>query len=140
MGLLLLFKRPHVFLPMLLQDFLLWFFLFEPQRLLRQYAAYARALLEIISISFLLRTLISPWKGITENYPSRGIQWDKMMQAFTLNVVTRFIGMIIRLATLAIALSLQILLLALFLLRLVLWYAFPVLLFFIPSLLESFRL
>ena len=107
-------------------------------RILREYRDYAFAFLEILSIPFLLRTLFSPWKGIIERYPTRGFQWDRILEAFTLNVVTRVIGMVVRVLTLVLALLMQIALLLFFFTRLALWYAFPVLLFFIPRLLDLF--
>jgi len=120
-----LLKRPAFLLQVIATDFLQWVLWEEPLNILRAYFAYARAFSEILSIPFLLVTLISPWKGIAEEMPSI-VRWDQFLQAFFVNLVTRMIGMVIRLMAIVLSLVLQVLLLALFIVLFVGWFAFPI--------------
>lgn len=119
-----LLKRPKFLAQIAVTDFLPWVLWEEPRNILRAYREYAKAVSEILSIAYLLRTLMSPWKGIAEDMPSV-VQWDKFLQAFFINLVTRMIGAVIRLVTIVVALVLQVLLLALFLVLFVGWFVFP---------------
>jgi hypothetical protein len=121
-----LFLHPGLLLQILLQEFLPWYLWSEPVRLVRRYIEYAKAFYQIISIGFLLRTLLSPWKGIVEKAPLT-FQWERIMEALTVNLVTRGIGMVIRLVTIAFSLALQIVALACFIVIFCAWFAFPVL-------------
>ncbi len=124
-GIPALLKRPTFVAQIIATDFLPWVLWQEPLNILRAYIAYARAFSEILSISFLFKTLLSPWKGIAEEMPS-ALKWDKFLQAFFVNLVTRMIGMVIRLLAIIVSLILQILLLALFVVLFVGWFVFPI--------------
>ncbi len=119
-----LLKRPQFLAQIFVMDFLPWVLVEEPRNILRAYREYASAFLDILSIPFLLRTLVSPWKGITEEMPSI-VAWDKFLQAFFVNLVTRMIGMVIRLLAIILSLVMQMLLFALFLVLFVGWFIFP---------------
>jgi len=123
-GLPMLLKRPAFLMQIIATDFVPWVLFEEPKNILRAYGAYAGAFSEILSIPFLLGTLVSPWKGIAEEMPN-AFQWDKFLQAFFLNLVTRMIGMVIRLLAIILSLALQILLFALFAVLFVGWFVFP---------------
>lgn len=125
-GLLRVIKRPAFLAEVVATDFLPWYLWQGPERVLRSYVEYAKACNEILSIPFLLRTLFSPWKGIAEEMPG-AFQWDKFLEAFFVNLVTRGIGMVIRLVAMACALALQIVVLAIFVVLFIGWFAFPVL-------------
>lgn len=124
-GLLTAVRRPQFLASVLVTDFLPWVLWQEPQRIIRGYVEYVRAFNEILSVGFLLRTLVSPWKGIAEEIPSI-VRWDQFLQAFFVNLVTRGIGMAIRLIAIIFSLALQILLLALSLILFVSWFIFPI--------------
>lgn len=125
-GLPALLKRPAFVAQVIATDFLPWVLWEEPKNILRGYFAYARAFSEILSVPFLLATLLSPWKGIAEEMPSI-VRWDQFLQAFFVNLVTRMIGMVIRLIAIVLSLILQIILFALFAVLFVGWYVFPLL-------------
>ncbi|MDD4628118.1 MAG: hypothetical protein PHE68_01855 [Candidatus Peribacteraceae bacterium] len=125
-GFFSLFLHPGLLLRILVQEFLPWYLWREPIRLMRGYVEYAKAFYEIISIGFLLRTLFSPWKGIVERAPT-GFQWELIMQAIAVNLVTRGIGMVIRLFAIILSLAMQVIVLATFIVIFLAWFAFPVL-------------
>lgn len=118
----------HVFwlLPgLFIGSFLPWYFFEEPKRIIQTYLAYAAAFNEVISIPFLLKTLLSPWKSIVDSYPSNKLNFGEIMQVFTLNCTTRVIGLIFRTVALSIGLSVQIILLAVSLAYLLAWFLYP---------------
>ncbi|OIO53312.1 hypothetical protein AUJ46_05580 [Candidatus Peregrinibacteria bacterium CG1_02_54_53] len=123
-GIPALLKRPTFVAQIIATDFLPWVLWQEPLNILRAYFDYAKAFAEILSVPFLFKTLASPWKGIAEEMPS-ALQWDKFLQAFFVNLVTRMIGMVIRLIAIVASLILQILLFAIFLVLFVGWFVFP---------------
>ncbi|MDD4287278.1 MAG: hypothetical protein PHO20_05520 [Candidatus Peribacteraceae bacterium] len=123
-GLPRLLKRPQFLAQIIATDFIPWVLWEEPRNILRGYFAYARAFSEILSVPFLLKTLLSPWKGIAEKMPSI-VRWDQFLQAFFVNLVTRMIGMVIRLLAIILSIALQILLFALFIVLFVGWFVFP---------------
>ncbi len=122
-----LIRHPIVFFSITFQDFVHWYLLEKPVRILKAYWAYAKACNEVFSFGFLLRTLFSPWKQITENYPNKGFDLGRIGQAFTLNIITRIIGCIFRLSAFLIGVFIQLLLLAGFLSFFLAWLLFPVL-------------
>ena len=119
-----LLKRPAFVAQVIATDFLPWVLWEEPKNILRGYFAYARAFSEILSVPFLLGSLVSPWKGIAEEMPSI-VRWDQFLQAFFVNLVTRMIGMVIRLLAIILSLVLQIVLFAIFVVLFVGWFVFP---------------
>ncbi len=125
-GLLRVLMRPAFLAEIFATDFLPWYLWQGPQRVLRSYVEYAKACNEILSIPFLLRTLFSPWKGIAEEMPG-AFQWEKFLEAFFVNLVTRGIGMVIRLFAMAISFALQVIVLAIFVVLFVGWFALPLL-------------
>lgn len=108
-----------------LGSFLPWYFYEEPKHIIKTYIAYAAAFLEIISIPFLLRTLVSPWKSITDEYEVKGFNFSELAQSLTLNVTSRVIGLLFRSITLIIGTVAQLVLLAFFLAYFVLWILYP---------------
>jgi len=125
-GLLSAFRRPQFLGEVIVKDFIPWALWLEPLRILRMYIEYAKVVGEILSITFLLGTLLSPWKGIAEDMPSI-VRWDQFLQAFFVNLVTRGIGMVIRLLAIVVSLVLQVALFALFIVLFLGWFIFPAL-------------
>ncbi|MBT3293040.1 hypothetical protein HN512_01285 [Candidatus Peregrinibacteria bacterium] len=109
----------------LLLSFLPWYYGEYPVRIFRQYIAYAKAFLEIISIVFLIKTFLSPWKSIVDEYPKNLTNIGEIAQVFTLNCTTRIIGMIFRTVALSVAIILHAALIVLFTVYLVLWLSYP---------------
>jgi hypothetical protein len=107
--------------------FLGWYFVNRPLAILRRYFQYADATMEAFSFVFLLKTLFDPWKRIADAYPKNMFDFAAIAETFTLNMMTRCIGAVIRLTAILTGIVFQIALLAGFLIYLVLWIAFPVL-------------
>ncbi|PIQ76656.1 hypothetical protein COU78_05175 [Candidatus Peregrinibacteria bacterium CG10_big_fil_rev_8_21_14_0_10_49_24] len=108
-----------------LGSFLPWYFFEEPKHIVKNYIAYAAAFLEIISIPFLLRTLVSPWKSITDEYEVKGFNFSELAQSLTLNVTSRVIGFLFRSITLVIGIAAQILLFLFYLAYFIAWILYP---------------
>jgi hypothetical protein len=112
-------------LPLLLWD------VFLPERpavIIRRYWAYARTWSEVFSLLFLLRTLLSPWKSIRGEYPDNYMALGKVIQAFTLNMTARGVGLVVRLLAIVLGILVQGLLLLTSLTYLLLWFSYPILL------------
>lgn len=122
-----LIRHPLVFFSIAFRDFLKWYFLEKPVRILKTYWEYCKAFNEVFSFGFLLRTLFSPWKQITDKYPSKGFDIGQIAQTFTLNVTTRVIGFIFRIFAFAFGLLMHLVLLAGFVAFFSAWLLFPVL-------------
>lgn len=114
----------------ILEMFITWYVVEVPLGILRMYRAYARAIGEIISVPFLLRTLFSLWKGIADDYPQKGFDVEQYFGTFCLNTFSRLIGCMIRLVTIVLGVGLQVLCFALFAIVLLAWIAYPVGVFF----------
>lgn len=122
-----LIKHPLIFTGITVPEFLRWYFWAQPANILRSYFAYLRAFVEIFSFVFLVRTLFSPWRQITDPYPKRGVNLGAISQTFTLNVVSRTIGFLFRSITLIFGLIVVVALTVLFAAFYVSWLAFPIL-------------
>jgi hypothetical protein len=110
-----------------LNVFLPWYFVRQPLAIIRSYGEYCAALNEIFSFSFLLKTLFSPWKGIIDAYPSKGLDLGKIFQSFVLNCMTRMIGFCFRIVTIAIGLLFHVIFLTVFACWLAMWVLYPLL-------------
>jgi hypothetical protein len=127
--------RPDVSLPLLMQ-FLRWYSLEEPQRIVRTALRYLGAFHRILSIPFLLKTLFSPWKNIVDaEADPRGL--GTMMQSLVFNVVSRCIGAVVRLGAIVLSLALQCAVLVFAVAYLLLWVALPLLVLGLPLYLVS---
>ncbi|MDO8649294.1 MAG: hypothetical protein Q7R81_05945 [Candidatus Peregrinibacteria bacterium] len=118
--------RPLMLPSIFLGTFVPWYFLEMPVRIVTNYFAYARAFIDIFSFTFLIRTLFSPWKGITDRYPSQMLRFGEVAQTFALNMVSRIIGFLFRIIAIAIGIAVEICLLLFFAAFLALWLAFPI--------------
>jgi hypothetical protein len=87
---------------------------------------YLRAFVEIFSFIFLARTLLSPWRQITDAYPKRGLNIAQISQTFTLNIVSRTIGLIVRSFILFFGFAAVIALTVLFAAFYMAWLSFPI--------------
>lgn len=123
-----------IFHPLLLlsvlEMFITWYVLEVPIGILRTYRAYARALGEIISVPFLLRTLFSLWKGIADDYPEQGWDFEEIFGTFCLNTLSRLIGCIMRFVSIVLGIGAQVLCFAIFTVALLVWIVYPIVLFF----------
>jgi ATP-dependent Clp protease ATP-binding subunit ClpC len=106
-------------------QFIHWYFLKHPQRILARTWEYIVTFAEIFSFVFLLRTLLSPWRDLIEKYPNVGLDLGQISQAFVLNMTSRIIGMIIRLSSIIIGLIIELMIGVGGVLYFVLWYMYP---------------
>lgn len=120
-------RHPFVFTGITLPEFVRWYFMEQPNKILSTYFAYLRAFVEIFSFVFLLRTMFSPWKQIADVYPQKGFNLSAMSQSFTLNMVSRTIGFLIRFFTLVMGLAFIVVLTVLFGMFYMGWLTFPLL-------------
>jgi hypothetical protein len=111
----------------LLSVFIRWYFASRPAEIIHGYISYARAFNELFSFAFLLKTLLSPWKSIRDEYPSKGFNLEGILETFFLNITARGIGLVIRVIAMFVGLLVQAALIAGFGLYLALWMAFPLL-------------
>ena len=107
------------------RDMLIWYFVEEPIGIVRGYARYAKALLEIIPFGFLLLTLLSPWKNLHDRRQERGFNLNRAIESACFSLLSRGVGSTVRLITIALGLFFHIILLACSLLYLGLWIGFP---------------
>lgn len=111
----------------LLTRFVPWYVATVPHRIVRDGVANLRALHESFSIVFLLRTLVQPWKHITDPYPSKGINVTEILATLSMNLVSRGVGAVIRLITIVISLAIECAAIVAVLSFLAFWIALPVL-------------
>ncbi len=115
-----------------------WYVCEYPSRIVRGYAAYARAFMEIIPLPFLLLTLIKPWKNIRERKMEHGFNLQLWFERLIFNIFSRTVGAVVRILTMVLGVVLHIVLFTVSLLYLVLWITFPAIT--ITALILLFRL
>ena len=126
MGPLTFIRHPVIFSGITVPEFIRWYFWEQPRAILQSYFSYLRAFMEIFSFVFLLRTLFSPWKQITDLYPKKGFNIGQFAQTLTLNMVSRTIGFLFRVITLVFGLLAITTLTVVFGMFYVLWLTFPI--------------
>jgi len=112
----------------LLPSFLYWYFAERPYEIVSKYLNFANAFSESFSLMFMLKTLLSPWKSITDEYPTKGFNLEKILETLFLNLTSRAIGLIFRLFAMITGILIQIFLLVGFMSYLLLWISFPLIL------------
>lgn len=112
----------------LLPSFIYWYFVERPYEIVSHYIDYAKAFSESFSLMFMLKTLFSPWKSITDEYPSKGFNLEEILSTFFLNITSRVIGFVFRLCAMIAGVVIQAGLLIGFTSYLALWLLFPVIL------------
>lgn len=119
--------RPEVSLP-LMGRFFAWY-IREPLQILKKAWAYSKAFNAVLSMLFLLRTLLSPWKNIVDE--GRGPPLARFMEVVAMALVSRGVGFVIRTGAIILSLALQLGLLAFTVCYLALWILYPVVLLFV---------
>jgi hypothetical protein len=107
--------------------FLRWYFLQRPAQIVRLYGAYAKAFYNVFSFTFLLKTLVAPWKKISDEYPENGFNLRAVAETLFLNLTARGIGLIVRLGTMLIGVVVQIIIAVFFIAYFFVWLLFPLL-------------
>ncbi len=109
-------------------SFLRWYLVDRPREIVAAYFQYAHAFGESFALLFMLKTLIAPWKSITDEYPSKGLNIQAIAETLFLNLTSRAIGFVIRLVTIITGIVIQAALLVGFMGYLLLWIVYPIIL------------
>jgi ATP-dependent Clp protease ATP-binding subunit ClpC len=115
-----------------------WFFVDRPGRIFRGSIRYASAMLESFSVVFLLKTLFSPWKNIVEDGKRR--TFGQMFEAWSLNMLSRAVGAVVRLTAVFAACAFAILSIVIGLAFLGAWFLLPLTVIAIPWYVRMFRI
>lgn len=120
-------RHPFLFTGITVPEFLRWYFIGQPVKIMRAYVAYLKAFKDIFGFFFLIKTLFSPWKQITDVYPVNGFNFQKVAETFILNCLSRSVGCVIRLVAIAVGAASIVILTTVFGLYYMTWILFPVL-------------
>ena len=117
-----------------LKDYVFWHYFQAPVAIFRMWRDFMWFLVHYFSIPLLLKTLISPFYRIEEEY-ERGLNLEKIAATFVVNIISRAVGFLLRACVIVVGV-LALLFAVLFLpAALVLWVFLPVSI--IPALLTS---
>lgn len=83
------FSGPAVFL------FIWWYYFVAPVGILKIYRNYLVSNIHYFSIPLLLRTLLSPWHRDQEGY-GRGFDFERFIRVWSMNMVSRGVGFVVR--------------------------------------------
>ena len=127
MGIFSFLRHPLLMAGITIPEFLRWYFMEEPVRIVRRYLDYMIALSQIFAFGFLLKTLFAPWRQISDAYESRGFNLTRFAEALTLNIVSRTIGFLFRVISIACGLFVLSIFTLLFAMYYLSWLLFPIL-------------
>ena len=111
--------------PNIITAFWTWYFRVAPKNIVEIWANYLKANLHYFSVFLLLRTLFSPWHRDTSSY-GRGFNFKRYMEVWSLNMVSRVVGLIVRAVTIIFAIFLEVFISAFGFLFLAFWLLAPV--------------
>ncbi len=117
-------------------SYIVWHYTEAPIEILKIWWNFLKFFwLYFFPIPTLLKTLLSPWKKTGIGYITRGFDPKELLQKLAFEMVSRFVGFIVRLVIIIIDLIIEILLLALGSVFFVFWFIWPAV--FIYSLLKG---
>ena len=102
-----------------------WYFVEYPSGIVRGYCSYARALMEIIPLPFLLLTLIAPWKNIRERKTEHGFNIQLWFERVIFNLFSRTLGAVVRILTMILGVLLHAFILCISVAYLLGWLLLP---------------
>lgn len=108
--------------------YLTWYYIEQPKLILKAWKNLLKFNLNYFSIILLLKTLFSPWRRYQMSY-GRGFDIKRYFEAFTFNMVSRFIGAGVRIVLIIIGLVVEIIIFFGGLILLFGWLISPFLLF-----------
>ncbi len=117
--------------------FLRWYLLDKPWSLILWGIRYAAAIFESFSIIFLLKTLFSPWKNILDEGRTRSI--EARLEAWSLNLLSRGVGCVVRLAAVVAGSILTLVALVIGVVCALVWYILPIFFVTLPYIAVLFR-
>lgn len=111
-------------LALLFPQFIHWFFIGKPLRILKGWRNILAYILEFFSIGALAKTLFSPWKGIRWQ-KQRGFDIGDYLSVIFSNLTSRFLGATVRLILIGMGLLTEFLLSLVAMISIIAWFALP---------------
>ena len=111
--------------PNIITAFWTWYFIAAPKNIVEIWANFLKANLHYFSVLLLLRTLFAPWHRDKTGY-GRGFDFKKYLEIWSLNMVARGVGFIIRSVTILIALVVEAFIMVVGLIFLSFWLLAPI--------------
>lgn len=108
-------------------QYLIWQFFDVPKEILKAWKNFLSFNLSYFSVSFLARTLFSPWRKYKWSY-GRGFSIGRYFEVFFSNLISRFLGAIIRSFLIIIGIIAEIFIIVTGLISLIIWFILPALL------------
>ncbi len=112
-----------------------WYFIEMPIAIIKNTGKYLHSFAYVFSFLFLLKTLISPWKNQLYVYPSKGLDFQKILEVFVSNSVSRLVGLTMRLCVLGTGVLVELLTIIVGLSTWLIWLGAPIV--FILSIIGS---
>jgi len=109
----------------LLIDFLGWYYSDAIVGALKIWGNYLAANMRYFSVSDLLKSLLSPWHRDEADY-GRGFDLNRYMKIWSMNMVSRGVGFVVRISVVTFALAMEIMILCFGLIFLAFWILAPV--------------
>ncbi len=103
---------------------LTWHFYEEPKQILKNWGNFLFFTFNYFSITQLIRTLFSPWRKYVDSY-GRGFDFQKYIEVFIGNFMTRILGFVVRVFIIAAGLIAGVFVLIAGLTVFLLWFAIP---------------
>ena len=110
--------------------FLKWYWVDLPQRIYKIWLNYLWFFKNYFAITELLKSLVSPWRGVYFEKKSVGIEIGELFGNFVFNIFSRSIGAIIRLAFILIGIAVEFFVVIFGILGFAIWVIFPFVLIF----------
>ncbi len=115
-------KRQNVYI-----QGLIWQFRDVPKNILKAWRNFLGFNLQYFSIPLLLKTLFSYWRNYQMSY-GRGFDFKRYFEAFTLNIMSRVLGAVIRLILMSIGIIVEVFIFFAGLIVFLFWIFLPVIL------------
>lgn len=107
-------------------DFSLWYYTEALRGMLSIFFNFIWFTIHFFSMPLLVRTLVEPWKRMTDVYQGGGI--EVLAETIVMNSASRVLGLAVRLVVLTLGFLALSVLVLLFFLTLIAWIFFPVIL------------
>ncbi|MGM0439344.1 MAG: hypothetical protein ACQEP3_02850 [Patescibacteria group bacterium] len=111
----------------LLVKWFLWHFKNAPKGLLTAWGNFLRFTIDFFSIIPLFKTLMSPWKKLSESYRKGLANFNENLQILILNSFSRFLGFLVRIVVIFIGLIATLTVFVLGFIIFIAWFILPLL-------------
>lgn len=109
---------------MILVSFFIWHYTLGLSQALSGSIEFVKAVFRFFSVSYLLRSLFSPWHSIAERY-SRGFALGEYLMTFLGNVLSRVLGAMVRSCVIVFGLAATVCALVCAVIFMVFWLLMP---------------